>query len=341
MTETFLQNTFFIVFGLSVTLYAILDGFDLGVGMLHLFVKSDNHRRLFLNAIGPVWDGNEVWLVIVGGALFAGFPPIYASLFSGFYLLTMLLLVGLMMRAVAIEFRSKRASAKWRTFWDHIFSYASYLISFGVGTALGNLIEGVPVDASGNFLADIGMSFRPYPLLIGLLAVALFLMHGAIFLCMKLEGPLHEQLRGWVKKLVRLFALFFVLVTWMTIKNKTYMTDRLFAYPVLLILPIMALVALYLVNWFFKRKKDFFAFLASAFAIAMMFATYGVGTFPVIVRSSIDSMYNLTIYNSSSSKLTLTVLMTIVLIGVPLVLAYGTCIYRIFKGKVRLSDSSY
>lgn len=337
----FLQICLYIVFGLAVTLYAILDGFDLGTGMLHLLTKKDEDRRMFLNAIGPVWDGNSVWLVIVMGVLFAAFPPVFASMFSGFYLMSMLVIFGLMIRAVSIEFRSKRPSKSWRNFWDHLFSYASYIIAFGVGATLGNLIEGVPLDAQGNFCAGFEMTFRPYPILIGLLAMTLFSMHGAIYLCMKTEGALHNSLRDWVTKLVILFSLVYIVATSVTLHYIPHMGERIFAHPWLLVIPLGAVVALINVIRLFKKGRDFGAFCSSAFAIASLFVTFGLGTFPSLIYSSLDPSYNLTIYNASSSHLTLTVLVCIVAVGAPLAFIYTGIIYKVFKGKVSLNKSSY
>jgi cytochrome d ubiquinol oxidase subunit II len=341
LTLELLQISYYVVFGLAVTLYAILDGFDLGTGMLHLCTPKDHDRRIFLNAIGPVWDGNSVWLVIVMGTLFAGFPPIFASLFSGFYLLAMILMFGLMLRAVAIEFRSKQEGLNWRSFWDHTFCYSSYIIAFGVGATLGNLIEGVPMNAEGDFQAGFLTTFRPYPVLIGLLAITLFSMHGAIYLCMKTEGGLHEKLRRWVTKLVLCFGVVFAAATVATLWFMPHMSDRVLAHPYLFIFPIGALLSLFNVVRLFKKGKDLWAFGSSALSIACLFVTFALGTFPSLVHSTLDPNNSLTIYNSSSSKLTLTVLMVIVVTGIPLVFVYGGIVYRVFKGKVTLDKTSY
>lgn len=336
-----LQVFFYIVFGLCITLYSVLDGFDLGTGMLHLFTKSDYDRRIFLNAIGPVWDGNSVWIVLVMGVLFAGFPPIYASLFSGFYILCMMLVFGLMFRAVAIEFRSKREDKTWRRFWDHVFCYSSFLIAFGVGVILGNFIEGVPLDKQGNFLADFKTTFRLFPVFVGFLSIALFSMHGAIYLCMKTEGALHETLRRWVSKLVTVFASIYVFITFMTLKYMPHMTDRILSYPWLVLIPVLAVLAFLNVIRLFAKGKDFLAFGSSALGIALLFVTFSIGTFPALIKSSLDPSYSMTIFNSSSSLLTLTTLSVIVVVGVPLIFLYGTIVYKIFRGKVRITDTSY
>jgi cytochrome bd ubiquinol oxidase subunit II len=341
MSEIALQMLWYFVIGISIIFYAVLDGFDLGVGMLQLFTKKDRERRIFLNAIGPVWDGNEVWLVIVGGALFAGFPPVYATLVSGFYSLVMLLLCGLIFRAVAIEFRSKKKSYRWRQFWDVTFCLASYLIAFGLGVALGNLVGGVPVDAQGNFSMEFTAIFGPYPILVGILSVALFMMHGAIYLTMKASGDLHLKMRRWVTKTMIFFAVSYVAVTDMTLIYMPHMTEPFKKNPLLFFIVILGFSALLCVPYFFKKGRDFLAFGCSCFGIALLVALFGIGSYPYLVRSSVDPINSLTVFNSSSSKLTLQILFFIVLLGIPLVLAYGTMVYRIFRGKVTLGPTSY
>jgi cytochrome d ubiquinol oxidase subunit II len=182
-----LNSIWFILIGVLFTGYAILDGFDLGIGALHLFTKNDEERRIMLNSIGPVWDGNEVWLVTGGGALFAAFPNVYATAFSGFYLALMLLLAALIFRAVAIEFRSKRPERWWRQTWDIGFSAGSILSALLIGVALGNIAWGVPIGADGEFAGTFLGLLKPYPILIGVTTVALFMMHGAIYGVMKTE----------------------------------------------------------------------------------------------------------------------------------------------------------
>jgi cytochrome d ubiquinol oxidase subunit II len=337
----FLQIAFFLVFGTAVIFYAVLDGFDLGTGMIHLFNKDDYERRIFLNAIGPVWDGNSVWIVIVLGTLFAGFPAVFSVLLSSFYMLVMLLILGLMLRAVAIEFRSKTENVKWRSFWDITFSYASYLIAFGVGTCLGNLVTGIPIDENLNFQAGLFLSFRPYPILIGLLTVVLFSMHGSIYLCMKTEGALHQKLRNWVSHYVYAFMAILILVTLATFASMPHMSERLLEMPVLFIFPVLSFLSLTQINRFFKKGKDLIAFGFSSFSIVCLFITFGLGAFPNLVRSTIDDSYSLTVYNASSSQLTLGVLMVVVAVGIPLFLVYGATVYRIFRGKVKITDLSY
>lgn len=330
----------YLIIGVSIIFYVALDGFDLGTGMLHLFTKTDRDRRVFLNAIGPVWDGNEVWLVIVTGGLLAGFPPVYATLLSGFYNLIMIFLCGLIFRAVAIEFRSKQPSLLWRKVWDVTFSVASFVIGFILGLGLGNLIQGVPLDQDGNFIGNFGLFFRPYPILIGVFTTTLFIMHGSIYLTMKTEGKLHEQLRTWVKRCIFLFAVTYFITTFSTWVFMPHMVERIKEYRWLSLVPLAALLTILNVPRLFAHKKDFQAFLFSCLGIFLMLIVFGIGTFPNLVRS-IEPALSLSFENASGSELNLTVLLIIVAIGLPFVFCYSAMIYRVFRGKVTMDSSSY
>ena len=227
MELTFDLNTiWFLLIGALLSGYAILDGFDLGVGMLHLFVKDDKERRIMINSIGPVWDGNEVWLVTGGGALFAAFPHVYATVFSGFYNAIILLLFMLIFRAVAIEFRSKRPMKWWRQMWDVAFSVASFLIAFLMGVALGNIITGIPIGADKEFAGTFLGLLNPYALLVGITTVALFMMHGAIYGVMKTEGELQARLRGWVNNSIIFFVICYVTATMATLIYFPHMVEN-------------------------------------------------------------------------------------------------------------------
>lgn len=337
-----LQIAWYIVMGLSILMYTILDGFDLGVGALHLCAKTDEQRRIFLNAIGPVWDGNEVWIVIIMGGLFAGFPNAYATIFSGFYTLFMFLIAGLIFRAVAIEFRSKVESPIWRTIWDCVFFVASVLVAFVIGVILGNLILGVPLDNKQDFVGTFADFFRPYAVLVGLLSLALFTMHGAIYLYMKTEKEAHQVVRRWIVPTIVVFIFFFTVTTIVTLIELPYMFRPHLHKPILWILPLLAVAAI--VNIFIQVRKDNggWAFLSSCTSIMLLLCLFHIGTFPSILHSTLDPELNsLTIYNTSSSPQTLKILLIVVAIGVPLVLAYGFWVYRIFRGKVRIDSTSY
>ncbi len=337
-----LDFLWYLVLIAALAFYAVLDGFDLGVGSLHLFTKDDRERRIFLNAIGPVWDGNEVWLVIVGGALFAGFPEAFATIFSSFYVYTMLLVFGLIFRAVAIEFRSKHESTRWRKSWDVAFSCASLLIAFGTGLMLANLVLGIPLDNNKDYVGSFLDFIRPYPILCGLTTVALFAMHGALYLVMKTEGTLHEQLKTWAKRCIAIFIGFYLVFTLATFYYVPYMTHRIMDHLGLIVVPVAAVLMILNIPRQLKKNNSGWAFISSCLTIVGLFALFSIGSFPTLVRSSLDPLNNsLTIANAASSELTLKVLLIIVLIGLPLVFAYGVYVYRTFRGKVKLDDHSY
>jgi len=336
-----LNTTWFLLVGVLLTGYAILDGFDLGVGVFHLFTKTDKDRRIFLNAIGPVWDGNEVWLVTGGGALFAAFPHAYATVFSGFYIPFMLFLCGLIFRAVAIEFRSKRPGDGWRKAWDTGFSVSSIISTLLLGVALGNMGRGIPIGADFEYTGGFFNLLNPYALIVGLTTVALFAMHGAIYLVMKTEGELHDKVRGWAKKAIFLFVFFYILTSAATFFLVPRMLENFRAYPFLAIVPIVN--ALAIVNIFrqFGKGRDGRAFISSCVSIVCLMAVFGIGIFPNLVWSTLNPDFSLSIYNAASSAKTLLNMLIIALIGMPIVLAYTISIYYIFRGKVKLDASSY
>jgi cytochrome d ubiquinol oxidase subunit II len=336
-----LNTVWFFLVGILFTGYAILDGFDLGVGSLHLFTKTDKERRIMLNAIGPVWDGNEVWLVTGGGALFAAFPEAYSTAFSGFYMAMMLLLVGLIFRAVAIEFRSKQPMSWWRRFWDASFSVSSIASSVLVGVALGNLARGVPLDANKVYAGSFWTLLNPYAFLVGLTTLALFAMHGTIYLVMKTEGELQSRIRGWVKKAIAIFVVFYALTTVATFVFVPRMLDNLRAEPVLFLVPGIALLAIANIPREIHHGREFRAFLSSCFAMAGLLVTFGLGVFPNLIFSEPVAANSLTIYNAASSARTHEIMLIIALLGMPLVIAYTVSIYWIFRGKVELDPTSY
>jgi len=322
--------------------YVVLDGFDLGVGMLHLFTRKDEERRLMLNAIGPVWDGNEVWLVVVGGALLAGFPPAYATLCSAFYTPFMIFLAGIIFRAVAIEFRSKLSHKGWRQLWDIVFSLGSYIITIVLGVLLGNLITGIPLDKEGEFYGSFFGFFTPYTLLMGLMAVVLFMMHGSIYLNMKIEGAFHATTRRWSTRTMIFFVITYISATFATLVAMPHMLDLMREIPYLYLLGVVAMLSIANIPRMLSKGQDGWAFTSSCCSIALLFLLFGVGMYPVIIRSSVEtSLHSITLYNSAASTLTLKVLMIIAGIGLPLVIAYGFWIYRIFRGKVKLDKWSY
>lgn len=336
-----LQFVWFVLFVIIIAGYLILDGFDIGVGILHPFVaKTDEERRINLNSIGPIWDGNEVWLVLGGGVLFAAFPPVYASLFSGFYVAMMLVLLVLILRTVAIEFRSKRGG-NWRSFWDYVFFLSSLLIAVLLGVAFGNIMEGVTLGSDGNITMTLFQLLRPFPLLMGLTTVFMLAMHGAIYLAMKTEGAIHDRVRRLTPRLMLIFFVLNTIIVLLTALFRRPIIDSYFnrLWPV--VFPALALVAV-IVAWFMLRKgRDLQAFIASGAMIALLLFSAAAGLYPNLLISSLDPAYNLTIFNSSSAPNTLTVMLIIALIGMPFVLLYTAGVYYFFRGKVRLDPTSY
>lgn len=342
MSIELMQILAYLIVGAAVVLYVVLDGFDLGVGILQIFAGKDKDRRIFLNSIGPFWDGNEVWLIATVGALFVAFPDVYAILLSGFYLLIMLMLFGLILRAVAIEFRSKETSLKWRYTWDAIFWLASVVITFSAGVLLGNLLLGVPVNADRELYISFIEIFHPYSIFIGMFAIALFAMHGSIFLLQKTEGELQEKLVGFAKYLIPVFYFFFLVATIWTWGALTDVTSVFLEYKIFFLIPLALLCAMAMIPVTLVKERFGYCFLFSMLTITLLFVLALVGTFPNMIPSSLDYCHNtLTLYNASAQKTTLIVTLVIAVIGLPLVFLYGGILYTIFRGKTKLTDHSY
>jgi cytochrome d ubiquinol oxidase subunit II len=336
-----LNTVWFILVGVLFAGYAMLDGFDLGIGALHLFTSKDEERRVMLNAIGPVWDGNEVWLVTGGGALFAAFPNVYATVFSGFYLALYLLLAALIFRAVAIEFRGKRPELWWRQTWDIGFAVGSILSSLLIGVALGNIAWGIPIDEHGEFAGTFFSLLKPYPLLVGVTTVALFMMHGAIYGVMKTEGKLHDKLRGWAMNSIIFFVICATTLTMATLLYVPHLAARVRDNPWLFSVALANMLAIANIPREFHHGNDGRAFLSSCAAIVTLMALFALNAFPNLVTSLPDPGNSLTIYNAASSPKTLGIMLIIACIGLPVVLAYTVSIYWIFRGKVKLDRMSY
>jgi len=336
-----LNAIWFILIGVLFTGYAMLDGFDLGVGALHLFTRSDEDRRVMLNAIGPVWDGNEVWLVTGGGALFAAFPNVYATVFSGFFMAFVLLLVALIFRAVAIEFRSKQPMRWWRQMWDIGFSAGSVLSSLLIGVAMGNIAWGIPIDERGEYAGSFWTLLHLYPLLLGVTTLAMFMTHGAIYALMKTDGPLHDKLRGWINHCIIFFIICYAVTTMATLLYVPHMAARVRANPWLFSIALANMLAIANIPREIQRGRDWWAFLSSCAAMITLMGLFGLEMYPNLVWSNPDPTHSLTIYNAASSPKTLGIMLTIAAIGVPVVVAYTVSIYWIFRGKVKLDRMSY
>jgi cytochrome d ubiquinol oxidase subunit II len=342
MEATTLAMIWYFLLGILLAGYAVLDGFDLGVGILHPFIpRNDHERRVALNAIGPLWDGNEVWLVTFGGALFAAFPDVYASVFSGFYLPFMGLLFALILRAVSIEFRSKRSGHAWRRLWDACFFFGSALAAFLFGVAVGNAMIGMQLDEAGNFVGSVIDLLNPFALLTGALAVALFAMHGTIYLYLKTEGPYQERIHGWMWRTFGLFLVLFMLTTIFTLAGVPEATQNLVRHPVLWIIPVANVLAVANIPRAIHYGKPGYAFVSSIAVILALVSLVGLALFPNLVVSRPGPEYSLTLFNAASSEKTLRIMLIIAAIGIPAVLAYTTNVYWTFRGKVRLDEHSY
>jgi cytochrome d ubiquinol oxidase subunit II len=343
MEATTLQLIWFILIGVLMAGYAILDGFDLGVGILHLFAKDDHERRVFMNSIGPLWDGNEVWLVVFGGALFAAFPNAYATAFSGFYLGFMLLLCCLIFRGVSMEFRSKSPNPAWRTFWDIAFCVASTKATFLFGVVVGNCIQGLPLGEDGDFTRALSLTdlLNSYSVLTGLFAVYTFAMHGAIYLYLKTEGELQQRIRTWMTATFVLFLIHYILVSICTLAYIDRATAKYAEHPWLWLMPILNVLAIANIPRAIYLGRPFYAFISSACTIAAFTFLFGATLFPNLIVSNIDHRYSLTIANAASTEKTLGIMLIVAILGLPFVLTYTATIYWVFRGKVEIGKFSY
>lgn len=337
-----METIWFALIAVTAAVFVVMDGFDFGAGALHLVVaRTDGERREVLAAIGPLWDGNEVWLVTFGGALFAAFPHVYATVFSGFYTAFMLLLFALILRAVSMEFRSKRESPAWRSLWDWGFFTASFLATLLFGVAVGNCLAGLPIGADMEMHAPFLSLLRPYPVLVGLFAVATAAMHGAIYLLLKTSGELQERIQGWAWRAFGLFLVFYLFTTIATLQAIPTATANFQRYPAAWIVVVLNVLAIANIPRSLFNKKPLAAFASSAGAIAAFTFLFGVALFPNLAVSRIDPSFSLTIYNAASSEKTLSIMRTIAFLGLPFVLSYTTAVYWIFRGKVELGKFSY
>ena len=335
-----LAAIWFLLVGVLLVGYAILDGFDLGVGSLHLLVaRTDDERRTLMTSIGPVWDGNEVWLLTAGGALFAAFPLVYATVFSGFYIALMLVLFALIFRAVALEFRGQLASAGWRRAWDVAFFLGSLLPALLFGVALGNIARGLPLDASGSYTGGLLGLLDPFTLLVGLTGLAMLVMQGSIWLVVKTEGRVHARARIAAFSALTVFGVLWVVTTVASRAAAPHLWDAYGAGAAWLV-PAVFLVALLAVPVLLRLGRAGLAFVASSVAIGALFGILGIGLYPTIVPST-GAGTPLTLDNASSSDLTLGAMLVIALIGMPLVLAYTAFVYHRFRGKTRLDEAGH
>lgn len=310
--------------------YALLDGFDLGVGILSLFSRNEKERGTCMSAIAPVWDGNEVWLLAGGGALFAAFPKVYATIFSGFYIALMLVLFSLILRAVSMEFSAQVISPLPKKIWGIVFGISSLLVALLLGVAFGNIMRGLPITAEGHYGGGFFGLLNPVGLVGGITAILFFTLHGSAYLSMKTEADFQQRLRGWGSRLSLVAAVSYLLLLGVLVWQASHLFSRSLGYW-----PCVAVVLVgFVVAWHSTRtEKDGRFFVGSGLVILGFVAAAAFGLYPNMAYSLIDPAYSLTAYNASSTPRTLTAMLVIALIGMPLVLTYTVVIYRIFRGK--------
>lgn len=328
-----LNTIWFILIAVLFIGFFFLEGFDYGVGiLLPFFGKTDRERRVIINTIGPVWDGNEVWMITAGGAMFAAFPNWYATLFSGFYMALVLMLLALIVRGVAFEFRSKVENPRWRSLWDWVIFGGSLIPALLWGVAMANLIRGVKIDATMTYVGTFFDLLNPYALLGGVATLMTFILHGAIYLSLKIEGPLKERAHKFAKNFWLLTA---IVVFAFVITGYFFATDMFLNLGVNPgIVPLTAGSALLLTGYFLRREWNGWAFAMTGVTIVFSTVTIFMGLFPRVMVSSLDPAYSLTIYNAASSPYTLRVMLIVALIFVPIVLIYQGWTYWVFRKRL-------
>lgn len=332
MDPEFLRTLWFILIAVLWMGFFFLEGFDYGVGILLPFVaKDDVDRRVVINTIGPFWDGNEVWLLTAGGAIFAAFPNWYATMFSGFYLALGVVLIALIMRGVAFEFRSKNKKPEWRAFWDWAIFGGSLVPALLMGVAFGNLLQGVPINEKMQFTGNFFSLLSPYTLIAGAYGLVLMVLHGAIYLSMKAEGEVSERANKIAARLWPI-SLAVLVVTIIASDLATDMFAKLGVNPG--IIPLSGIVTLLASGWFIRNKHNGWAFAMTGVTIVTSVITIFMTLFPRVMVSSTDPAYSLTIYNASSTPYTLSVMTIVALIFVPIVLAYQGWTYYTFRQRV-------
>ncbi|QJA05810.1 cytochrome d ubiquinol oxidase subunit II [Thermosulfurimonas marina] len=341
MEHNVFQVIWFVLWGVLWAVYFVLDGFDLGAGiLLPCVTKNEAERRAVYQAIGPFWDGNEVWLITAGGATFAAFPKTYAVMFSGLYTALFVLLFALIVRGVAIEFREKVAGEGWRRFWDFLFWISSLVATLILGVAFGNLFLGLPIDAQGIFRGSFLTLLHPYALLVGALFVVAISVHGACWLAFRVNGEFRERLLRDAKILWVFEAVLAVAVLLFSLKLTPLWGNYLKA-PVLFVFPLLAVVGLILVPYFLNAGRTLAAFLSSGAAILGVTAWGVAGLFPNLFPSRLNPEWSLTIYNSSSSPLTLKIMTVVAVVFVPIVLLYTLWTYRTFSYRITREELAY
>ena len=330
-----LPTAWFIVLAFMLTGYAVLDGFDLGVGALHLYIGREKGREMAINAIGPVWNGNEVWLLAAGGAMVAAFPHLYAAAFSGFYLALMLVLWLLVLRGLSIEFRHQVDNPLWRDAWDVVFFGASLLLAVLFGAAVGNVLRGVPLDAEGNFVGSFALVLNPFALLCAVLSVVTLSLHGAAYLAMKTSDEVQARARRAVLPLWVLALVLLAAVVASSFVVQPGFTANFTKWPWLNVVPLLGIAAAVAVPWFHRRGQDTRVFLSTATLIIGTLGSAAAGLYPRLLPALAGSPHaSLDIYNTSSSPTAQSIALTIYLVGMAIVIVYLVHAYRVWRGKV-------
>jgi len=336
-----LESIWFFLWGLLWAVYFLTDGFDLGIGTLMPFLgKTEEDKRVMVTSIGPLWDGNEVWLLTAGGVTFAAFPMVYAVMFSSLYSALMLILFALILRGVAFEFRSKVDSDGWRKVWDACIFIGSAAPALLFGVAFANIFRGIPIDQNGIYQGNLFTLLNPYGLIGGLLFLTIFLVHGSLWLSIKSQGDLHQRAVSTANKLWPVLLVVAVIFLAASI-FATPLYNNYMNHPILFAVILITVLALMGIKIFLVKQAYFKAWFSSALTIVGA-TFYGViGLYPNMFPSNIDAAYSLTAHNSASSPLTLKIMLVVVIIFVPIVLAYQIWTYNLFKAKVTQEDMVY
>ncbi|NTW37829.1 MAG: cytochrome d ubiquinol oxidase subunit II [Syntrophobacteraceae bacterium] len=341
-----LESIWFALWGILWAVYFMLDGFDLGLGtLLPVLGKNEEDKKTILNAMGPFWNGNEVWLITAGGVTFAAFPTTYAVMFSGLYSALMLILFALIMRGIAMEYRGQVNDPRWRSVWDLFVFLGSFLPALLLGVAFANIFQGIPIDEAGIYQGTLFTLLNPYGILGGLFFVVMFLVHGALWLAVKSEGEIHQRataLAGKLWMVLAVVAVVFLVATWFATRlYDNYLNNPLLYVVPIILIPVIVVAALVMVGVFIGRAQYWKAWFSSS-ALIVGATLFGVaGLYPNLLPSSLNPAFSLTIHNSASSQLTLKIMLGVALTFIPIVIAYQIWVHHVFKDRLQEDELAY